>query len=52
VEGRWPHKSGPWWKIWAGWGWGSWGTVFSGDASLNFNPFQVCVGVMGKNVCA
>ena len=52
VEGRWPTHSGPWWKVWAGWGWGSWGTVFSGDASLNFNPFQVCVGVMGKNVCA
>ena len=52
VEGRWPTHSGPWWKFWSGWGWGDWGTVFSGNASVNFNPFQVCVGVMGKNVCA
>lgn len=41
----------PWYAPWR-WSWGSWHTYgFNVDASLQLDPFQVCVGVMGANLC-
>ena len=46
-------KSGPAWKFWSGWGWGSWHDLSIGvGANVNLDPFQVCVNVLGADLCA
>ncbi|MBL6633824.1 MAG: hypothetical protein ISP32_05450, partial [Thermoleophilia bacterium] len=46
-------KSGPWWKVWSGWGWSSWHDLDVGvGANVQLDPFKVCVDVLGANLCA
>lgn len=46
-------KSGPWWKVWSGWGWSSWHDLDVGiGADVQLDPFKVCVDVLGANLCA
>ena len=46
-------KSGPWWKVWSGWGWSSWRDLDVGiGADVQLDPFKVCVDVLGANLCA
>ena len=46
-------KSGPWWKVWSGWGWSSWHDLDVGiGANVQLDPFKVCVDVLGADLCA
>ena len=45
-------KSGPWWKVWSGWGWSSWHDLNVGvGADVKLDPFKVCVEVLGADLC-
>jgi len=41
----------PWYAPWR-WHWGNWYSWgFNVDASIQLDPFKICVGVMGANLC-
>lgn len=45
-------NASPWYEPWK-WSWGSWHTWgISVGASVQIDPFKVCVDVMGANLCA
>ena len=52
VDVRYWEKQGKWWQVWK-WGWSGWSTFgVNIGASVQLDPFKVCVDVLGHDLCA